>query len=195
MKGTEHEPLNYERVRSELADLGEGAVREPVRRLPELLAVLLLLACASTALWVHRIHVEGPGNHSERLQSDSFRYFYPSVVFLHRELRQGRLPLWNPYQLAGQPYLALHLPAVLYPPNLLFAALLPPVTALEAHAVFHLVVAGLFAWLFARRLGLGPAARLAAVAGYMFSALGYAALYIVAILMLGVAVFQKREVG
>ncbi|MCH8914030.1 MAG: hypothetical protein IIA33_10745 [Planctomycetes bacterium] len=34
---------------------------------------------------------------------------------------------------------------------------------------------------------LGPA--------YMFSALGYAALYIIAILMLGVAVFQKREVG
>ena len=34
---------------------------------------------------------------------------------------------------------------------------------------------------------LGPA--------YMFSAFGYAALYIIAILMLGVAVFQKREVG
>ena len=34
---------------------------------------------------------------------------------------------------------------------------------------------------------LGPA--------YMFSAFGYAALYIVAILMLGIAVFQKREVG
>ncbi len=32
-------------------------------------------------------------------------------------------------------------------------------------------------------------------ASYMFSATGYAALYIVAILMIGVAIFQKREVG
>ena len=32
-------------------------------------------------------------------------------------------------------------------------------------------------------------------AGYMFSALAYAALYIVAILLIGVAIFQRREVG
>jgi hypothetical protein len=131
--------------------------------------VLLLFSVVSTGLWVHRIHVDRPSSHAHLLQADSFVYFHPSIVFLHRELRQGRLPLWNPYQLAGQPYLALHVPAVLYPPNLLFAASLAPVRAMEVNAVFHLVVAGFFSWLLARRLGLGGAARLAAAAGYMFS--------------------------
>jgi len=140
-----------------------------MRRPPELLAVALLVWGAATLLWVHRIHGDRPLAHNAVLQADTFRYFHPSTVYLHRELRSGRLPLWNPYQLAGQPYLALHVPAVLYPPNLLFAASLSPVRALEAHAIFHLGVAGLFAWLFARRLGLGQPARLAAAAGYMFA--------------------------
>jgi hypothetical protein len=139
-------------------------------------AAVLGLALLAAVVWVHRIEIERPSSHAELLQADSYRYFYPTAVFLHRELRAGRIPLWNPYQLAGQPYVALHVPAALYPPSLLLLALLPPLPALAAHAVLHLFVAGLFTWLFAGRLGLSPPARLAAAVTYMLArslALGF----------------------
>jgi hypothetical protein len=132
-------------------------------------AAVLGLALLAAAVWVHRIEIERPRSHAELLQADAYRYFYPTAVYLHRELREGRIPLWNPYQLAGQPYLALHVPAALYPPSLLLLASLPPLPALAAHAVLHLFVAGLFTWLFAGRLGLSPPARLAAAVAYMLA--------------------------
>src|SRR5262245_53706875 len=115
-------------------------------------AALAALLALAAAVWVHRIEIDRPSSHAGLLQADTYRYYYPTAVYLHRELRAGRIPLWNPYQLAGQPYLALHVPAVLYPPNLLLLAILPPLAALAAQAVLHLFVAGLFTWLFAGRL-------------------------------------------
>jgi hypothetical protein len=132
-------------------------------------AALLGLLALAAAVWVHRIEIDRPSSHAELLQADAYRYYYPTAVFLHHELRDGRIPLWNPYQLAGQPYLALHVPAVLYPPGLLLLAILPPLPALAAHAVLHLFLAGLFTWLFAGRLGLSPPARLAAAAAFLLS--------------------------
>jgi hypothetical protein len=140
-----------------------------VRRIPPGLVAPLLLAALAASVFVHRIHVDRPSDHSDLLQADTYRYFWPTAVFLHRELRAGNLPLWNPYQLAGQPYLALHVPAVAYPPNLLLFALLPPERALAAHAIVHMWIAGLFTWLFTGRLGLSTSSRLAAAAGYMMA--------------------------
>jgi len=132
-------------------------------------AAVLGLACLAAAVWIHRIEIDRPSSHAELLQADTFRYFYPTAVYLHRELSSGRIPLWNPYQLAGQPYLALHVPALFYPPNAILLALLPPIPALAVHAVLHLFLAGLFTWLFAGRLGLSPPARLAAAAAFLLS--------------------------
>jgi hypothetical protein len=136
---------------------------------PRAAAAVLGLALLAAAVWVHRIEIDRPASHAELLQADTYRYYYPTAVYLHRELRAGRIPLWNPYQLAGQPYLALHVPAVLYPPNLVLFALLPPLPALAAHAVLHLFVAGLFTWLLAGRLGLSAPARLAAAAAFLLA--------------------------
>lgn len=132
-------------------------------------AAPLALALLAAAVWVHRIEIDRPSSHAGLLQADTYRYFYPTAVFLHRELSQGHLPLWNPYQLAGQPYLALHVPAILYPPNLVLFALLGPHAALAAHAVLHLFLAGLGTWLLAGRLGLSPPARMAAAACYLLA--------------------------
>jgi hypothetical protein len=103
------------------------------------------------------------------VNTDLFQYFYPTAAFIHNELQRGNLPLWNPYQMAGQPFLAQHVPGVLYPPNLALMGLLPPARALEALSLLHLVLAGFFTWLFAARLGLQPAASLAAALSYMLS--------------------------
>jgi hypothetical protein len=133
------------------------------------LAALLLLAALASAVWIHRLEIARPGERLAGPQLDSFLYFYPSAVFISRELHDGRLPLWNPYQMAGQPYLALHVPAVLYPPNLVLFGLLGPRAALAANAVLHLFIGGLFTWLFAGRLGLGAPARLLAAFGFMLA--------------------------
>lgn len=128
----------------------------------------LLLAALVGGFWVHNIYVERP-TRSRFLSSDLTMYFYPTTLFLHDEVRAGRLPTWNPYQMAGYPFLAAQITGVLYPPNLLFAVALPPARALEAHALFHLLVSGFFTWLFARRVGLGPIPSFAGAAVLMLS--------------------------
>ncbi len=131
-------------------------------------AALLFVALAS-GLWVHRVYVDQPEFVVKPGFRDVVQHAYPTAAYLHNELRRGNLPLWNPYQMAGQPIVGLHVTAVLYPPNLLLMGLLPPGRALEALAIFHLAIAGLFTWLLVRRLELASPARLAAAVGYMFS--------------------------
>lgn len=133
------------------------------------LAALLFLASVGTILWVHRIHIDRPNQRPFFLNSDMVGYFYPVTVFMHREVREGRWPLWDPYQLAGVPFVALQASGALYPPNRLLARWFEPARALEVDAVFHMIVAGFFTWLFAGRLGLGTPARLAAALAYMLA--------------------------
>jgi hypothetical protein len=117
---------------------------------------------------IHRLHVDHPTRWG-LANMDLFGYFHPTVKFIHDELGQGRLPLWNPYQYAGQPFLAFHTTGALYPPNLFLFSLFEPGRGLEAHFTFHIAVAGVFTWLLAGRLGLQPIARLAAASAYMLS--------------------------
>lgn len=126
-----------------------------------------MLAALAVATWVHRMEVDPHSPRVQRFEVDTYRYFWPTAVFVHDELSRGRLPLWNPHQLAGQPFLALHVPTLLYPPTLVSLALLSPHAAFAAQSVLHVFLAGLFTWLFAARLGLSPLARLAAAATYM----------------------------
>jgi hypothetical protein len=138
-----------------------------MKRTAPVLGALAVAALISLAL-VHRVHLDAPSEFG--LESgDLIHYHYPTAQFLHAELQQGNLPLWNPYQFAGQPFLALHTSCALYPPHLLFLMLFEPAQALEFHFAFHLWIAGWFTWLLAGRLGLGTAARSVAAVGYMFS--------------------------
>lgn len=54
----------------------------------------------------------------------SLNHSYAYDVYAERTLRQGELPLWNPYQGLGQPFMANSLSAVFYPLNW-FHLLLP----------------------------------------------------------------------
>lgn len=133
------------------------------------IASLILLGLLATAVWVHRFQIAQPTGQGPGPQVDTFLYFHPTAAFIGSELRHGRLPLWNPYQMAGQPYLGLHVPAILYPPNLLLLGVLPLELAMPAHGVLHLFIAGLFTWLFAGRIGLGAPARFTAALAFMLS--------------------------
>ncbi len=98
--------------------------------------------------------------------SDLKSYFLPSMVFIHQSLMDLELPLWNPFQLAGSPFIASHHPGALYPLLVVFAPL-PPHLALAAHALLHYALAGIFTALYARKIGAQAGACLAAGVAYM----------------------------
>jgi len=143
------------------------------------LAAVIGLAAVALGFWIHRMELGQPGVSRDLLNADVFRYFHPTATFLHEQLRAGRLPWWNPYQMAGQPFIALQAGAPLYPPGLLVYALFEPARALAAHAVLHVFLAGLATWLLAGRIGLGAWARLAAAVTYMLSGPVLVGLYMI----------------
>lgn len=109
------------------------------------------------------------------------RYSYPPGDFTAqfwafstleaRELSAGHLPLWNPYTYAGSPFWADVQSAVLYPFSLLTLLLSGALGggfslfALQLEAIFHFWLAGIFMYLFARRITQSrPAGFTAAIA-------------------------------
>ncbi len=88
--------------------------------------------------------------------SGDFRsYYLPNAEFAANQLAEGRLPLWNPYQGAGGPFLATIQPGVFYPPNWLHL-LLPSATAFLVLIALHLALAVVTASALAQRLGASP---------------------------------------
>ncbi len=108
---------------------------------------------------------------------DFVEQYYPARVFVAGELREGRLPLWDAYTYGGEPIAASSIAAAFYPLGL-WQALFPrpfPFWALQLEAVFHLGLAGLFTWLFVRRLTRSSGAGL--VAGMTFGLGGFLTSY------------------
>lgn len=106
-------------------------------------------------------------------QSDLTYYFEPFTRFIADALRQGRLPLWNPYLYCGMSQVAVPSPGIFYPFTLLFV-LLPFSRALALYLAIHQYIAGIGAFLIADALGFGiPGAVVAgagfALCGYMFA--------------------------
>jgi hypothetical protein len=88
---------------------------------------------------------------------DHFDYFQPLHWFTSMELKAGHLPLWNPYNASGEPWLANPQTGVFYPPAWLFLAL-PFATAYMLYLFFHVVLLGWGAYLlFARNASRGAA--------------------------------------
>jgi hypothetical protein len=89
---------------------------------------------------------------------DLYAEFQPRHAFAGSVLREGRLPLWDPHQIGGLPFLATYQGGVLYPPNLLYA--LSPHTGfvMGLLGLGHLIAAGGFCYLLCREFGLRPAA-------------------------------------
>ena len=81
---------------------------------------------------------------------DVFTYFYPYKAYAAEVVRQGRLPLWNPYLFMGAPFLANVQTALFYPLN--FPLYWLPVPKMVSYSIIlHVFLAGLFAYLYARR--------------------------------------------
>ena len=93
---------------------------------------------------------------------DLLFYHYPNQLATAQWLAKGTLPLWNPYQLCGVPWLATLQIGMLYPPHVLYL-LLPVRLAMPLLALGHLALLAFGTVAFARRVGLAwPGALLAA---------------------------------
>jgi hypothetical protein len=97
---------------------------------------------------------------------DISNYTYPCARFIQQMCRHGELPYWNPYLNYGQPL--LENPNVLFfYPSTLFIILLPTDLAYPLHYVIHFALAGIGAFLLARRWGQSRPA--AFFAGFAFA--------------------------
>jgi hypothetical protein len=108
------------------------------------------------AYWFHRL-----GQVSSSVQpvgGDLMFQFVPDYTYLAERLRAGELPRWNPYQ--GQPFLAMMIPAVLYPARLLLLAFDVP-TAMHLSTLAHLLLSGGATYALCRSLGATPLGALA----------------------------------
>ena len=139
------------------------------RGLAEGAVVVAGLAAAATAFWLAGFlrHVV-PGK-SDWSALDLEMYFYPKFAYGAAALARGRVPLWNPHEFCGLPFLATAQVAALYPvKNVLFWLFSPPL-ALHVNYVVHLVLAGALAYAWARWLGLRAAAAAAGAALWAFN--------------------------
>ncbi len=108
--------------------------------------------------------------------------FYAFARYEASRLLVGELPLWNPYNFAGHPFLADVQSAIFYPISLLtiFATNLNqwgtfPYRALELEALLHFPLVAVFTYLLARRLTDSRVGGLVAAIIFTFS--GYLTSY------------------
>jgi len=99
---------------------------------------------------------------------DGIQQFYPWRKFAGESLRRGLIPLWNPYVLSGNPFVANNQSAVFYPETWLHAVMSTD-RALGWATALHFFTSGALMYWFLRVLRLHwPAALVGAVA-FMFN--------------------------
>jgi len=132
-----------------------------------------------TRLWIVLLFIAVPvlafpeiifGNQTLYLTDLSWIH-YPRHIFAAREWLAGRVPLWDPYQHNGLPFLAEAQVGALYLFSVLFLSPLSPSLELSLFIVLHFTLAAIFTFALARLLGMSRAA--AAVAGLAFGCGGF----------------------
>ncbi|MCX8053125.1 MAG: YfhO family protein [Armatimonadetes bacterium] len=120
------------------------------------------------------------------LQWDAIAQFYPWRVFYARSMREGIIPLWNPHQFCGTPFLANGQSAVLYPLNVVFLVF-DPITAFTVYAALHLFLAASFMYLLLKDLGCKEAGGI--VGGLSFAFCAFMVLWLELPTFVGAAVW------
>ncbi|KPV43332.1 YfhO family protein [Alicyclobacillus ferrooxydans] len=139
----------------------KNSVLERLRHHLPALFGLVVLVCLAYPLWF---------SSGAMTFDDLTRLNVPQRMFVGNMLRHGQLPLWNPYNFGGQPFLGAGQSGPLYLPNLVFA-LLPIETALKVSYAFHTLLAAVSVYLIGYHL---TKRRVAAVSsGVVFATSGF----------------------
>lgn len=104
---------------------------------------------------------------------DILSYYYPSLHFIHGQLRQGHFPFWDPYVFSGFPIIGDPQAGTVYPLNyilFLFQIGTPlKYKAVECLMIFHYFLAGVFMYIFARGFRIGVFGAGVSAVTYMLS--------------------------
>lgn len=131
-------------------------------------ALRYLLASAILALALAAFFAPALLGRGQFLFRDSGRLHHPVKAFVADELRQGRIPQWNPYMGLGVPLAGTAVDAVQHPLNLLLA-LLPFEVAFKAWVLLCYFLGGLGTFSWARRRGLSFTPALASALAFALS--------------------------
>jgi hypothetical protein len=128
----------------------------------------LILGALGLLFWQTRIIDEADLGPLTLRSVDTYIEHYPTAWYGFEVLRSGAIPLWNPYQLCGLPFMAVPSAGLFYPGNF---AHLPFDTGLATEIVLiaHQILGGLGMWLLARTLGLSASGALAGALTFMWS--------------------------
>ena len=107
---------------------------------------------AQMSPWNSVVKPSDPPPQWNPMQWDAIAQFYPWRVFYARSMASGHIPLWNPHQFSGTPFLANGQSGVLYPLNAVFL-IFDPITAFTILAALHLFLAQVFMYWLLRELG------------------------------------------
>ena len=118
----------------------------------------------------YRQVVQAPDIPHNHLLSDMVLQNYQWKFFIREQLAQGEIPLWNPHQFAGIPFLAAGQHSALYPLSLVYYAL-PLASAYGWFIVLNLWLAGWFMAGFMRGLGINRAG--AGLSGAVYQLSGF----------------------
>lgn len=136
---------------------------------PHLPALLFLLA--ADLLVFHRMAFFG----SWPYVGDVVEQFYPWEEFIRRCLALGEVPLWNPYNNCGTPFMANLQSSVFYPVEMLLLGL-PSGTAIAWSTVLHYAIAGWGMYFLALRFNAERWG--AALAGLAYMLNGFAMIHL-----------------
>jgi hypothetical protein len=101
--------------------------------------------------------------------SDQIEQFYVwRKVAADSMQQEGHIPLWNPYEFAGQPLVGNAQSALFFPPNLLLFFLSPAKVA-TLNKIFILLLSGIFTFLLGRELKISDLAAFLSSIAFTFS--------------------------
>ena len=126
---------------------------------------------------------EIPHNH---LLSDMVLQNYQWKHFIREQLSQGEIPLWNPHQFSGIPFLAAGQQSALYPLSLIYYVL-PLTSAYGWFIVINLWLAGVFMAWFMRGLGINRGG--ATLSGVVYQLAGFMIASVVFPMIIGAVVW------
>jgi len=102
------------------------------------------------------------------VKRDIGRYYYPLRRFVADSLREGTIPLWNPYLHCGTPLHATIQSCIFYPLSIIYY-FGDVARGLSLFTVFHIFLAGFFTYLFMKSIGASKAGSFLAAFTFMFS--------------------------
>lgn len=129
------------------------------------LLMLLVLALFTFPLWSSsRLPYQGGGGGSEVTELS-----FPAQYFMSSMVKDGSLPLWNPYTSCGFPVLAEGQSGALYPVSLVFSLVFDPVSAYNLSIIIALLLSLAFSYLLFRHYDISRASSLFSAIAYAFS--------------------------